>query len=260
MQKKKERSNSILSLILYVVSALYFAYGLYMIYHSVNYVNSYRAISSISADSAVQYVVTSSAEYLAFAIVIFIGAYIIDNIKRNRLVLQKSVTDSADNASDTDDIGASDTAAAAELQDEHPENNPYYTAASHKEPIPAADSEDISEDISEDERKTENDNIEPEEKNSEPNDDSARKTKPEGIFETESTSEETAEAKSAPEETTETNPTPEKASKTNTTLKTAAKTEQMPNPRLAEDSEAKRKADDTASITISFIKDIFENK
>lgn len=104
---KRKKSGIVISVILFLFSAVSLIYSIYMVRYSLSYVNTYTGMSAVPADKVMQYVVSASSIYFGFGILFAACAFII-------LFLS----------------GTSRKAADSEPADvyEHPENNPYYTA------------------------------------------------------------------------------------------------------------------------------------
>lgn len=128
MINKSKKSNLVIAIVLFMIAAVFLAYGIYMVDYSIDYVQTYMEISTISPDTAFQYVVSSSAIYIGFAIVIFIGGTIIFLLRKPRNTIQE--------IKESEKAAVEDNAET----DAHPENNPYYTA-----PVHAEDEEDVPE-------------------------------------------------------------------------------------------------------------------
>ena len=64
MKKTKTKKTSILSVLCYILAALFFLYGVYMLIYSIDYIQSYESTGLIDTQNVIQYVVTSSASYL----------------------------------------------------------------------------------------------------------------------------------------------------------------------------------------------------
>lgn len=116
-----KKSNLVISIILFAVSAVSFCYGIYMINYSVDYVQTYTEISTIAFDNAAQYVISASYPYIGFAIVIFIGGFIIFSLRKVPVNIHINETSRTDE--DTDKEPANDLEEDTDL---HPENNPYF--------------------------------------------------------------------------------------------------------------------------------------
>ena len=104
---KRKKSGIVISVILFLFSAVSLIYGIYMVRYSLSYVNTYTGMSAVPADKVMQYVVSASSIYFGFGILFAACAFII-------LFLNGTSRKAAD--SEPADV------------DEHPENNPYYTA------------------------------------------------------------------------------------------------------------------------------------
>ena len=64
--KQKNKKINIVSVILYIISALFLIYGIYMLIYSINYVRLYD-IAYISVQDSIQHVATSCMTYFGFA-------------------------------------------------------------------------------------------------------------------------------------------------------------------------------------------------
>ena len=73
MKKTQTKKTSILSVLCYILAALFFLYGVYMLIYSIDYIQSYESTGLIDTQNVIQYVVTSSASYLGFAVLLFAG-------------------------------------------------------------------------------------------------------------------------------------------------------------------------------------------
>lgn len=109
---KRKKSGIVISVILFLFSAVSLIYGIYMVRYSLSYVNTYTGMSAVPADKVMQYVVSASSIYFGFGILFAACAVII-------LFLSSTPRKTADTA-------------PADV-DEHPENNPYYTAPADPE-------------------------------------------------------------------------------------------------------------------------------
>lgn len=118
---KRKKSGIVISVILFLFSAVSLIYGIYMVRYSLSYVNTYTGMSAVPVDKVMQYVVSASSIYFGFGILFAACAIII-------LFLSGTSRKAADSA-------------PADI-DEHPENNPYYTAPADAEtavdPVPPA--------------------------------------------------------------------------------------------------------------------------
>ena len=117
---KRKKSGIVISVILFLFSAVSLIYGIYMVRYSLSYVNTYTGMSAVPADKVMQYVVSASSIYFGFGILFATCAIII-------LFLSGTSRKAADSA-------------PADI-DEHPENNPYYTAPADAETPASADTE-----------------------------------------------------------------------------------------------------------------------
>ena len=100
---KRKKSGIVISVILFLFSAVSLIYGIYMVRYSLSYVNTYTGMSAVPADKVMQYVVSASSIYFGFGILFAACAFII-------LFLSGTSRKAAD--SEPADV------------DEHPENNP----------------------------------------------------------------------------------------------------------------------------------------
>lgn len=81
MKKTKTKKTSILSVLCYILAALFFLYGVYMLIYSIDYIQSYESTGLIDTQNVIQYVVTSSASYLGFAVLLFAAGSVIRMLK-----------------------------------------------------------------------------------------------------------------------------------------------------------------------------------
>ena len=86
MNQSSKKSHIIVAVILFVIAVIFLCYGIYMIDHSLEYIRTYMEISTISFEDALQYVVSSSASYIGFAIVIAIGGFIVFSLRKTHYV------------------------------------------------------------------------------------------------------------------------------------------------------------------------------
>ena len=123
MINKSRRSNFVIAIILFVIAAAFLIYGIYMLCYSIDYIEAYKEISTISPESSFQYVVSSSATYFGFAAVIFAGGMLL-------LSSRKSYSEALPNDDMPQDVEVEIDADA----DAHPDNNPYYEPAREEMP------------------------------------------------------------------------------------------------------------------------------
>lgn len=118
---KRKRSGLVISLILFLFSAVSLIYGIYMVRYSLGYVDTYTGMSAVPSDKVIQYVVSASSTYFGFCILFAACGFIILSLS--------SISHHDETAEDID---------------AHPENNPYYTAAPAAEPSvePSSDTDD----------------------------------------------------------------------------------------------------------------------
>ena len=86
MNQSSKKSHIIVAVILFVIAVIFLCYGIYMIDYSLEYIRTYMEISTISFEDALQYVVSSSASYIGFAIVIAIGGFIVFSLRKTHYV------------------------------------------------------------------------------------------------------------------------------------------------------------------------------
>ena len=114
-QIKRKRSGIVIALILFLFSAAFLIYGIYMVRYSLGYVSTYTGTTTVSTDKVMQYVASASAIYFGFgilfaacgSIVLYFSSILFKTVgyaPAEHIVLN----------ADTD-------------MDAHPENNPYYT-------------------------------------------------------------------------------------------------------------------------------------
>ena len=106
---KRKKSGIVISVILFLFSAVSLIYGIYMVRYSLSYVNTYTGMSAVPADKVMQYVVSASSIYFGFGI-LFAAIPCFHHPVPER--------DTSRKAADSEPADV----------DEHPENNPYYTA------------------------------------------------------------------------------------------------------------------------------------
>ena len=81
MKKTKTKKTSILSVLCYILAAIFFLYGVYTLIYSIDYIQSYESTGLIDTQNVIQYVVTSSASYLGFAVLLFAAGSVIRMLK-----------------------------------------------------------------------------------------------------------------------------------------------------------------------------------
>lgn len=77
MKTKQTKKNGFLSVLCYIAAALFLVYGIYMVIYALDYIRSYESTGLINMQSIVQYVVTSSASYFGFAILLFVSGSVV---------------------------------------------------------------------------------------------------------------------------------------------------------------------------------------
>lgn len=88
MKKQQPKlMNLIFIIILYILAVAFFAYGIYIVNQSFDYVQSYQSSSYISDQNRIQYVINSSIIYFGIGLISLIGAVILTTLNR----LQKNI-------------------------------------------------------------------------------------------------------------------------------------------------------------------------
>ena len=93
MKKTQTKKTSILSVLCYILAALFFLYGVYMLIYSIDYIQSYESTGLIDTQNVIQYVVTSSASYLGFAVLLFAAGSVIRMLKNMQPALIGTITE-----------------------------------------------------------------------------------------------------------------------------------------------------------------------
>ena len=93
MKKTQTKKTSILSVLCYILAALFFLYGVYMLIYSIDYIQSYESTGLIDTQNVIQYVVTSSASYLGFAVLLFAAGSVIRMLKNMQPALIETITE-----------------------------------------------------------------------------------------------------------------------------------------------------------------------
>lgn len=93
MKKTQTKKTSILSVLCYILAALFFLYGVYMLIYSIDYIQSYESTGLIDTQNVIQYVVTSSASYLGFAVLLFAAGSVIQMLKNMQPALIGTITE-----------------------------------------------------------------------------------------------------------------------------------------------------------------------
>ena len=93
MKKTQTKKTSILSVLCYILAALFFLYGVYMLMYSIDYIQSYESTGLIDTQNVIQYVVTSSASYLGFAVLLFAAGSVIRMLKNMQPALIGTITE-----------------------------------------------------------------------------------------------------------------------------------------------------------------------
>lgn len=93
MKKTQTKKTSILSVLCDILAALFFLYGVYMLIYSIDYIQSYESTGLIDTQNVIQYVVTSSASYLGFAVLLFAAGSVIRMLKNMQPALIGTITE-----------------------------------------------------------------------------------------------------------------------------------------------------------------------
>ena len=93
MKKTQTKKTSVLSVLCYILAALFFLYGVYMLIYSIDYIQSYESTGLIDTQNVIQYVVTSSASYLGFAVLLFAAGSVIRMLKNMQPALIGTITE-----------------------------------------------------------------------------------------------------------------------------------------------------------------------
>ena len=93
MKKTQTKKTSILSVLCYILAALFSLYGVYMLIYSIDYIQSYESTGLIDTQNVIQYVVTSSASYLGFAVLLFAAGSVIRMLKNMQPALIGTITE-----------------------------------------------------------------------------------------------------------------------------------------------------------------------
>ena len=93
MKKTQTKKTSILSVLCYILATLFFLYGVYMLIYSIDYIQSYESTGLIDTQNVIQYVVTSSASYLGFAVLLFAAGSVIRMLKNMQPALIGTITE-----------------------------------------------------------------------------------------------------------------------------------------------------------------------
>ena len=147
MKKTQKKKTGVLSVVCYILAALFFLYGVYMVIYAVDYIQSYESTGLIDTQNVIQYVVTSSASYLGFAVLLFAAGHIIRMLKNLQPaqigIITEEITETSETAEDPDSPASqpedSDMTEvfAAEVAAEGPAVEPELAA--EPEPVPTED-------------------------------------------------------------------------------------------------------------------------
>ena len=104
MRQNSRKSNIVIAIILFLLAAAFLCYGIYMVSYSMDYIQSYMKISTISFEDALQYVISSSSSYIGFAILMFAGGFITFSLRKTQNISCKKASDTEDaaNVEETD--------------------------------------------------------------------------------------------------------------------------------------------------------------
>ena len=117
MKKTKTKKTSILSVLCYIRAALFFLYGVYMLIYSIDYIQSYESTGLIDTQNVIQYVVTSSASYLGFAVLLFAAGSVIRMLKNMQPALIGTITETEE-VEETEEAEKTEKTAQAEKAEE----------------------------------------------------------------------------------------------------------------------------------------------
>lgn len=117
MKKTKTKKTSILSVLCYILAALFFLYGVYMLIYSIDYIQSYESTGLIDTQNVIQYVVTSSASYLGFAVLLFAAGSVIRMLKNMQPALIGTITETEE-VEETEETEKIEKTAQAEKAEE----------------------------------------------------------------------------------------------------------------------------------------------
>ena len=117
MKKTQTKKTSILSVLCYILAALFFLYGVYMLIYSIDYIQSYESTGLIDTQNVIQYVVTSSASYLGFAVLLFAAGSVIRMLKNMQPALIGTITETEE-VEETEEAEKAEKTAQAEKAEE----------------------------------------------------------------------------------------------------------------------------------------------
>ncbi len=89
MNRSSKKLHVIVAILIFVMAAIFLCYGIYMISCSLEYIRTYMEISTISFEDALQYVVSSAASYIGFAIVMAIGGFIVFSLRNTHFAMSR---------------------------------------------------------------------------------------------------------------------------------------------------------------------------
>ena len=97
MKYGSKKSNIVIAILLFIIAAVFFCYGIYMVNYSMEYIRMYMNISTITFEDALQYVISSSSSYIGFAILMFAGGFIIFSLRKRYPAAAAITDDDSDN-------------------------------------------------------------------------------------------------------------------------------------------------------------------
>ena len=142
MEKTQKKKAGALSVVCYILAALFLLYGVYMVIYAIDYIQSYESTGLIDTQNVIQYVVTSSASYLGFAVLLFAAGHIIRMLKNLPPALMGTITEEVIvNPVDEADETAAETPSEPEAPAPEPVEEPAAEPelAAEPEPAPAED-------------------------------------------------------------------------------------------------------------------------
>lgn len=119
MKKQPGKFSIIVIIALYILSAAFLIYGIYMVQYSVEYVQAYQSSSSVGFENALQYVVTSTMAYFGFALLLFSGATILLKLQQVQKLICGNAVELNPAAASEDNHSSSDTRTVQTTNMEH---------------------------------------------------------------------------------------------------------------------------------------------
>lgn len=106
MKKQQLKSMNIVFIIfLFVITAAFFACGIYITKVSLDYIGAYQSGSYVSDMDIIKYVIDSSILYFGLGIVTLIGAIILISLNRMQKNIQSAITHMNNRRSSSYDYG-----------------------------------------------------------------------------------------------------------------------------------------------------------